>query len=213
MSSDTDSSTTHTPIILTEDEEEQYNCRHYVKLQSSDGRVFEVNLFILQQSWTLMQMLGHSEWEFTLRDTNPVPIPNIRGDILEKVLKWMKHHCQDDNEFGYWNELEADHLRPERDCMSKWDREFLKVDKETLFELVRAADYLNVQRLMNYICYTWATTVVNGKTVEEIRDYFNIENDLTEDDEELIRIQKEIKDWGDLVIGDLVGDLRDLVIS
>jgi len=76
------------------------------------------------------------------------------------------------------------------DELEKWDAEFLKVDNLTLFELVRAANYLDIKSLLELTCKTVAG-IIHGKTSEQIRRAFNIANDFSPEDEEEIRKENQ----------------------
>ncbi|TKC49272.1 hypothetical protein EI555_017152 [Monodon monoceros] len=62
------------------------------------------------------------------------------------------------------------------------DQEFLQVDQGTLFELILAANYLDIKGLPDVTCKTVAS-MIKGETPEEIRKTFNIKNDFTEEEE------------------------------
>ena len=72
------------------------------------------------------------------------------------------------------------------DNIPTWDQDFLKVDQGTLFEIILAANYLDIKGLLEVTCKTVAN-MMKGKSAEEIRKLFNIENDLTPEEEEQIR--------------------------
>ncbi len=62
--------------------------------------------------------------------------------------------------------------------ISEWDIEFfLLVDQQTIFQLMYAADYLNIDRLLDVIFKTVAS-MIKDKSPEDIRTTFNIKNDL-----------------------------------
>lgn len=46
-----------------------------------------------------------------------------------------------------------------------WDAEFVKVDQSTLFDLILAANYLNIKGLLDLTCQTVAQ-MIKGKTPE-----------------------------------------------
>ena len=56
-------------------------------------------------------------------------------------------------------------------------------DQETLFNLILAANYLDIKGLLNVACWK-VGDMIRGKTPEEIRKTFNIKNDLPEKDEQ-----------------------------
>ncbi|KAI8846598.1 Skp1 family, dimerization domain-containing protein [Chytridium lagenaria] len=74
--------------------------------------------------------------------------------------------------------------------IEEWDREFMNVDQGTLFELILAANYLDMKNLLDLGCKTVAN-MIKGKSVEEIRKTFNIVNDFTPEEEEQIRKENE----------------------
>ncbi|CAN1337772.1 SKP1-like protein 1, partial [Linum perenne] len=49
-----------------------------------------------------------------------------------------------------------------------WGTDFAKVDQATLFDLILAANYLNIKDLLDLTCQTVAD-MIKGKSPEEIR--------------------------------------------
>ncbi len=72
----------------------------------------------------------------------------------------------------------------------EYDAAFVKVDQSTLFELILAANYLNIKPLLDLCCLTVAN-MIKGKTPEEIRKTFNIVNDFTPEEEEEVRRENQ----------------------
>ena len=97
-----------------------------------------------------------------------------------QVIDWSTYH-KDDEIFQDENFRCTD-----SDIFTKWDRDFFKVETITLFEIILAANYLDVKGLLEMGCKTVAD-MMGGKSAEEIRRTFNIENDLTAEEEEQIR--------------------------
>ena len=54
----------------------------------------------------------------------------------------------------------------------------MQVDQEMLFEIILAANYLDIKPLLDTGCKTVAN-MIKGKSPEEIRKTFNITNDFT----------------------------------
>ncbi|CAN0925143.1 SKP1-like protein 11 [Linum grandiflorum] len=57
-----------------------------------------------------------------------------------------------------------------------------------LFDFVLAADYLNIKELLDLTCPK-APHMISGKTTEEMRNIFNINNNFIPEDEANIRIE------------------------
>ncbi|KAF2436782.1 Skp1-domain-containing protein [Tothia fuscella] len=74
--------------------------------------------------------------------------------------------------------------------LNDFDREFLDVDHETLFEYIVAANFLDIPDLLSAGCKVVAD-MIRGKEPEAIRKSFGIVNDFTPDEEEQIRRENE----------------------
>ena len=75
-----------------------------------------------------------------LQDEEVVPLPNVNAAILKKVIQWASYH-KDDPPLP-----EDDENKEKRtDDICSWDADFLKVDQGTLFELILAANYLDIK--------------------------------------------------------------------
>jgi len=62
-----------------------------IKLQSLDGKVFEIDVEILKQSKfmnNMFELLGEGEDE----DENPLILPNVDAATLDKVIQWCTYH-------------------------------------------------------------------------------------------------------------------------
>nr|XP_043638988.1 SKP1-like protein 1B [Erigeron canadensis] len=139
-------------------------------LKSSDGETFEVDEAVALQSQTIKHMV-----EDDCAD-NAIPLPNVTSQILSKVIEYCKKHVEN----------KADEDKPADDDLKSFDAEFVKVDQGTLFDLILAANYLNIKSLLDLTCQTVAD-MIKGKTPEEIRKTFNIKNDFTPEEEEEVR--------------------------
>lgn len=51
----------------------------------------------------------------------PIPLPNVKGDVLEKVIQWMEHHKGDPVKEGDDEDNNAEIVVPQ------WDDDFFKV--------------------------------------------------------------------------------------
>lgn len=96
-----------------------------IKLQSSDGEIFETDVQIAKCSGTIKTMLedcGMDEEEEAV-----VPLPNVNSAILRRVLQWANYHKDDPVP------TDDDENKEKRtDDISSWDADFLKVDQGKL---------------------------------------------------------------------------------
>ncbi|XP_058069011.1 SKP1-like protein 1A [Magnolia sinica] len=142
-----------------------------VTLKSSDGEEFVIDEAVAVQLQTIKHMIEDDCTE------NGIPLPNVTGKILSKVIEYCKKHVE------------------ETDCSSNdelkaWDADFVKVDQAILYDLILAANYLNIKSLLELTCDRVAD-MIKGKTPEEIRQTFNIKNDFTPEEEKEIRRENQ----------------------
>ncbi|CAK5076638.1 unnamed protein product [Meloidogyne enterolobii] len=155
------------------------NNNNRILLKSNDDETFEVDRSVIRLSTTLNTMF--QDLGMDQSDANdamlqePIPLANVNGAVLRKVIAWYPVVTDD-----------AESRERRTDDIPSWDVEFLKVDQGTLFELILAANYLDVHGLLDVACKTVAN-MIKGKTPEEIRRTFNIKNDFTPEEEEQIR--------------------------
>jgi S-phase kinase-associated protein 1 len=139
-----------------------------IKLLSSDNETFVVTREVATESETINGMIED------VGNEDVVPVANVKGSVLAKVLEYCKYHVQ------------ARASGATAEDKNAWDAEFIQVDQRTLFDLILAANYLNIKGLLDMACKTVAN-MIEGKTVEELRALFHIVNDFTPEEEEKIR--------------------------
>ena len=99
------------------------------------------------------------------------------------------------------DEANADENRKRTTDIGEWDRKFIAVDHEMLFEIILAANYLDIKPLLLVVSCTirdmlglltplgsdlgckTVHNMIKGKTPEEIRKLFDIVNDFTPEEE------------------------------
>ncbi|XP_015170516.1 SKP1-like protein 1B [Solanum tuberosum] len=141
-----------------------------ISLRSFDGETFEVDEAVALESETIKHLI-----EDDCANTS-IPLHNVTGKILAKVIEYCKRHV----------EVPKAEDKTAKEDLKTFDAEFVKVDQSTLFNLMLAANYLNIKSLLDLTCQTVAD-MIKGKTPEEIRKTFNIENDFTPEEEEEVR--------------------------
>ncbi|KAJ6801566.1 SKP1-like protein 1B [Iris pallida] len=141
-----------------------------VILRTNDNQEFEVDESLAIESGTI---------KFLIQDgcaEQAVPLANVNSSTLVKILDyWATHKSA--------NKDNADEVK-------EWDKEFVKMGKEDLFELISAANYLDAKQLSELLFETVAKHI-EKMTVEEVREYFSIENDFSPEEEQEIRKEVE----------------------
>ncbi len=102
-----------------------------LKFQSSDEHEFEVLVCVAEISITVKNMMCCD-----CCDESPVPQPNITGTILDKIWEYCKYHYE----------------HPEYNNIIKiisWDKEYCMVDDSTLYDIILAANYMDIKGLLN----------------------------------------------------------------
>ena len=153
-----------------------------VILRSSEGHDFKVALRVAKMSNTIKDLVEDAGTQ------GEIPLPNVSSKILEKVVTDCNWHTANPAAVKAEGEEKTDEKRT--DDIIPWDLEFCKVDQSTLFELILAANYLDIKDLLDLTCKTVAN-MIKGKTPEEIRTLFNIKNDFTPEEEEQVRKENE----------------------
>ncbi|KAH7861240.1 hypothetical protein Vadar_023634 [Vaccinium darrowii] len=143
-----------------------------IVLKSSDGETFEVEETVALESQMIKHMI-----EDDCAD-NAIPLPNVTGSILAKVIEYCKKHVNKSDDL--------DKAAAGDEGIKKWDEAFVNVDQVVLFDLILAANYLNINSLLDLTCQTVAD-MIKDKTPEEVRKIFNIQNDFTPEEEADVR--------------------------
>jgi S-phase kinase-associated protein 1 len=155
-----------------------------VLLVTSDNEQFTADKDVVERSVLIKNML-----EDVGVSDQPIPLPNVSSSVLKKVLEYCEHHRGDPLPAAD-AEQNQDETRKRTTDISEWDQKFITVDQEMLFEIILAANYLDIKSLLDVGCKTVAN-MIKGKTPEEIRKLFNIVNDFTPEEEAQIKKENE----------------------
>ncbi|CAI9107169.1 OLC1v1006467C1 [Oldenlandia corymbosa var. corymbosa] len=171
-----------------------------IVLVSSDDEAFEIETSVVEESQTIKNLIDDGCAD------KPIPLPNVTSKILVKVIEYLKHHSSSEEE----GKDGSDKKKPSKPIEEKkavtgkkkkaskskgeegegkpklweeFDSKFAKVDNNTLFELACAANYLNINPMLDVVMQTFADKM-KGKSPQYVRDLFHIKNDFTPAEEE-----------------------------
>ena len=145
------------------------------KLLLKDGEEYEVDVEIAQKSVLIKGLLEDSGTD------EQIPLPNVAKPIFEKVIEfcvYLKDHTPPEIEKPLKSVEMANIVDP-------WYANYINLEQEVIFELIMASNYLDIKPLLELACAKVASMIKN-KSVEEIRKFFNIENDFTPEEEQQI---------------------------
>ena len=138
------------------------------------GESIEVDIDVIKKSTILKNMI-----EDTGKD-GEIKIPNIEVPILKKVIEYCEH---------YKNSEPKEIEKPLRSKnllehgATEWDVKYIETNNmEELTDLIVAASFLDIESLLD-LGSAYVASQIKGKSVQEIRDMFGIENDFTPEEE------------------------------
>ena len=149
-----------------------------VILRSMEGKDFKVSRGVALMSALVKNMLEGSDESEEIN----VPLPLVKNDILEKVIEFcVQHEKSPTAEID--KPIKSSNMS---EIVDEWDVKFIDQPQDIIFELILAANYMDIKSLLDLSCAKVAT-FVRGKTPEEIRRTFNIVNDFTPEEEAQVR--------------------------
>jgi len=150
-----------------------------VHLISQEGEQFEVSVDIATMSVLVETMFNPEQPE---DEVQKIPLPNVKTSILAKVIEFLTHYKEEEMT-KIEKPLKSSNMN---EVVQEWYADFVNIEQETFFELILAANFMDIKPLLDLTCATVAS-MVKGKTPEEIRQHFNIVNDFTPAEEAQIR--------------------------
>ena len=155
-----------------------------VNLMSQEGDQFQVEVKVAKMSELVKTMIPEEAEDE--EDAQEIPLPNVKSHVLAKVIEFCRHYAEEP-----MSEIEKPLKSANmHEVVQEWYANYVDVDQELLFELILAANYMDIKPLLDLTCATVAS-MIKGKTPEEIRKHFNIKNDFTPEEEEQVRRENE----------------------
>ena len=149
-----------------------------VKLKSSDGKIFEVPIDILQKSKLFTDINQNDEDE-----ENEIELKEIDGKNLERIIEYLKHYKDiEPKEIPKPFPDRTDDAFLRSILNDDWTFDYIQnMTLDEAINLVNAANYLQIDGLINILAAKIAHEICNCE-VEEARRKFGIEGDMTEEE-------------------------------
>ena len=147
-----------------------------ITLISSDSQRFEISQKAAMRSEIIKDSIESSR-----NDHIEFNVNNVKGDVLKKVVEYLEHYENEEPKL-YEKPLSSSNLK---EFVDEWDYNFINIELDNVCYILSAANYLNINPLLQLTCAAVAARI-KGKTTEEIRHMFNIKNCFTSEEEQQI---------------------------
>lgn len=165
------------------------NWETHVVLKGTDGVHVRLSRNALAMSSLLPGMLEDQ----AQGAQSVVDVPNTTGATLRYVVEYMEYH---------WNNKAAPLPKPLpgplNDSLGEWDKAYLYTDlvkggdenkHELLSAVLMVALFLQIPDLLDLTCAAVAM-MIPGKSSQQLRDFFHLENDFTEEEQKYIDMEQ-----------------------
>ena len=151
-----------------------------ITLVSSDGEKMQISAKAAQRSQLVKGIIEDYP------DDAEVPLNNVKSNILKKIKDYLEHYQESEPQ-----EIERPLASQNyQECVEAWDYEYINVELDLIFEIILAANYMDIKPLLE-LASSKIASIIKGKTPEEIRKTFNIQNDFTPEEEQQIRDENQ----------------------
>ena len=161
-----------------------------VCLIANDGRVV-VPRDVACQSMLVHEMLVDDDDDAVVPE---IPLPNVTLATLRLALEYCEHHAVPGNAVPkIARPIKSNSMRENLGEEFAWDADYIDrvgATHEDLFMLVLAANYLNIDSLLDLGCAKIAS-MLKGKTPQKLREEFGIAEPTPEEEEQI----RKDNDW------------------
>mmetsp|Transcript_5041 Transcript_5041/g.7285 ORF Transcript_5041/g.7285 Transcript_5041/m.7285 type:complete len:169 (-) Transcript_5041:254-760(-) len=137
-----------------------------VILRSKDGREFTLSAEAARLSTVVDEAYNDGD------EVDAVDILRVSADTLEQVVQFLEYHHQMEAMNEIPTPLNGTNFA--EIVSQSWYRSFMEgKDRETVFDLLTAANYMGIKPLLDLTCLK-VTFELTGKNAEEIREILNL---------------------------------------
>jgi len=115
-----------------------------VNLISKEGESHPVKIEVAKMS-KLVEATIDDEGD---EETHDVPLPNVKSSVLAKVIEYCEHYKTEEMT-TITTPLKSSKIE---DLVQPWYAEFVRIDQVMLFELVTAANFMDIKPLLDLTC-------------------------------------------------------------
>ena len=150
-----------------------------IQISSSDGNIYKISKKAAMRSKLLKGMIED------FPDDVSFPLKSIKGNILEKIKEYLMHYKDEDPQ-KIEIPLKSNNFS---ECVNNWDFNFLGNDIDIIFDLLEAANYMDIKPLHELVS-AFLGSNIRGINSNNIFKDFEIE-ELTEKEKEQMMNDKK----------------------
>lgn len=151
-----------------------------ITLVSSDGEKYQISEKAARRSQLIKGIIDDYP------DDPEVPLHNVKSHILQRIITYLEYY-KDNEPREIERPLPSNNFN---ECVDAWDFQFIDQELDVIFEVILAANYMDIKPLME-LASSKVASIIKGKNPEEIRKTFNIQNDFTPEEEAQIREENQ----------------------
>jgi len=162
---------------------EELKVTNQLTILSKDGEKFQIDAKSASRSGLLKSITN--DFDITV----PVTVEEVNGNILKKIVEYLKHYKECEPK-EILKPLTSSKLS---DFVDAWDYEFTNIDKDIIFELIPAANFMDIAPLLELACAKIAS-IMTAMDPETIKKEFDILEDMTEEEQKKME-EDELKEF------------------
>ena len=142
-----------------------------IKIKSSDGQIFEIE----ERGLDRAKLFKELKEILNLKEELPF---DVDSKNLKKIIEFLNYYIYEIPK-AIPKPLPSSDLKQ---VLSEWDYNYIiSLSIEEIVDLVNAANYMNINHLINLACSRLASEMTNC-SMEEAREKFGIHADMTEEE-------------------------------
>ena len=153
-----------------------------ITLECSDGEKVEISLKAAQKSNLIKGILDDFQDE-----AQSIRLNNVKSNVFKKIKEYLEHYENEDVQ-PLERPLKSQNFK---DCVDEWDYHYMDVDIDLTFDIISAANYMDIKPLLS-LASAKVATIIKFKTIEDIKKAFNIKKEFTPEEEAKII---DANDW------------------
>ncbi len=150
-----------------------------IKMKSNDGKDVEISKKAASRSGVLKGIIEDYP------DNAEFPINNVNGVILEKVKEYLEHYKDEEPEKIQIPLKDIEF----KNCVNEWDYNFLGEDIDFIFNILSAANYMDIKPLLE-LSSAKLGSKIKGMKSDSVKKDFEI-GELTDEEKQQIYEDKK----------------------